>query len=348
LGLFGKTWTLTEMEGLKFSEDKPNLQFDRDQKRVSGSSGCNRFTGAFEIHGPMIKFSPIISTRRACLDAELQYVETRFLKLLERTTRFEVQGNTLVLYANDRPVLVFSDRGSTGSADLSGTSWQLVKFQSSDGQTLVPDGKSKYTISFGNNGRVSALIDCNRGSGTWKSAGPDQLQFGPMMLTRAMCPPGSLHDRIAKDWSAVRSYVIKDGHLFLSLMADGGIYEFEPIGGSRQEGSQDAHVTGTVSYRQRIALTRVVVVEVKLLDISRADDVSMIIAQQTIKPAGRQLPIAFDLTYDPQRINSGGTYSIQVRILEHNNLRFISTNAYPVITGGHPNKVNVIVKSIRR
>src|SRR6266850_2034268 len=118
-------------------------------------------------------------------------------------------------------------------------------------------------------------------------------------------------------------------------MADGGIYEFEPIGGSRQEGSQDAHVTGTVSYRQRIALTRVVVVEVKLLDISRADDVSMIIAQQTIKPAGRQLPIAFDLTYDPQRINSGGTYSIQVRILEHNNLRFISTNAYPVITGGH-------------
>jgi len=26
-----------------------------------------------------------------------------------------------------------------------------------------------------------------------------------------------------------RSYVIKDGRLFLSLMADGGIYEFEPV-----------------------------------------------------------------------------------------------------------------------
>jgi hypothetical protein len=25
--------------------------------------------------------------------------------------------------------------------------------------------------------------------------------------------------------------VIKDGHLFLSLMADGGIYEFAPIAG---------------------------------------------------------------------------------------------------------------------
>jgi len=40
---------------------------------------------------------------------------------------------------------------------------------------------------------------------------------------------GSLHDRIVKQWGYIRSYVMKDGHLFLSLMADGGIYEFEPI-----------------------------------------------------------------------------------------------------------------------
>jgi len=120
------------------------------------------------------------------------------------------------------------ERGT--AADLGGTSWQLVKFQSSDDTTLTPDDKSKYTIAFGNDGRMSGRLDCNRGSDTWKSDGPNQLQFGPMALTRAMCPPGSLHDRIAKDWSAMRSYVIKDGHLFLSLMADGGTYEFEPIG----------------------------------------------------------------------------------------------------------------------
>jgi para-nitrobenzyl esterase len=43
-----------------------------------------------------------------------------------------------------------------------------------------------------------------------------------------MCPPGSLHDHIVKNWGYVRSFVMKDGHLFLSLLADGGIYEFEP------------------------------------------------------------------------------------------------------------------------
>jgi len=47
-----------------------------------------------------------------------------------------------------------------------------------------------------------------------------------------MCPPGSLHDRIVRDWSFVRSYVLQGGRLFLSLMADAGIYEFEAIAGA--------------------------------------------------------------------------------------------------------------------
>lgn len=116
---------------------------------------------------------------------------------------------------------------------LGGTSWRLVKFQGSDDTTLTPDDKAKYTIEFVADGGLVARIDCNRGRGTWTSAGPSQLQFGPMALTRAMCPPGSLHDRIARDLSFVRSYVLKGGHLFLSLMADGGIYEFEPLAGTK-------------------------------------------------------------------------------------------------------------------
>jgi Type III secretion system lipoprotein chaperone (YscW) len=54
--------------------------------------------------------------------------------------------------------------------------------------------------------------------------------------------------------------LIKDGHLFLSLMADGGIYEFEPL-------PVEAKVTGTVTYRQRIALAPDAMVEVNLVDL---------------------------------------------------------------------------------
>jgi para-nitrobenzyl esterase len=117
------------------------------------------------------------------------------------------------------------------AAGLGGTSWQLVRFQGGDDKVLVPDDRTKYTIAFGADGMVSARIDCNRGRGTWNSPGTSQLQFGPLALTRAMCPPGSLHDHIVKQWGYVRSYLVKDGRLFLLLMADGGIYEFEPLKG---------------------------------------------------------------------------------------------------------------------
>lgn len=112
---------------------------------------------------------------------------------------------------------------------LAGTSWQFVRFQGGDDRVVVPDDKTKYTVAFGADGGVSVRFDCNRGRGNWKSERPGQILFGPMAMTRAMCPPGSLHDQFVKHWFYVRSYVLKDGRLYLSLMADGGIYEFEPL-----------------------------------------------------------------------------------------------------------------------
>jgi heat shock protein HslJ len=122
---------------------------------------------------------------------------------------------------------------AAGAQPIEG-SWQLVRFQGGDGSVLTPDDRTKYTLAFDAKGSVAVRVDCNRGRGTWKSSGANQLLFGPLALTRAMCPPGSLHDQIVKQWANIRSYVLKDGRLFLSLMADGGIYEFEPAGGQSE------------------------------------------------------------------------------------------------------------------
>lgn len=112
---------------------------------------------------------------------------------------------------------------------LEGTSWQLVRFQGGDGTILTPDGRANYTIAFADGGGLSVRFDCDRGRGTWRSQESGRIEFGPLALTRAMCPPGSLHDAMVKQWPFVRSYTIKSGHLFVSLMADGGTFEFEPF-----------------------------------------------------------------------------------------------------------------------
>jgi hypothetical protein len=70
--------------------------------------------------------------------------------------------------------------------------------------------------------------------------------------------------------------VIQNGHLFLSLMADGGIYEFEPMS---PEGSVEGAVKGTASYRERMALPPGAVLEATLEDVSRADAAAEVIGR---------------------------------------------------------------------
>jgi para-nitrobenzyl esterase len=125
------------------------------------------------------------------------------------------------------PWLLVADE--LAGSELFGTSWKLVKIAYSDDTIHQPDDPTKYTLTFLDETHVAARIDCNRSNGTWKSTAPGKLEFGPMATTRAMCPPGSLYDLVMRDLPNFRSYVLKKEKLFLSLMVDGGIYEFEPL-----------------------------------------------------------------------------------------------------------------------
>jgi len=115
------------------------------------------------------------------------------------------------------------------TASLAGTSWRLVEIKSMDDSVYAPEDPDRYTLTFGSDGSMSVTADCNRGTGSWKSESAGQLQFGVIAATQAMCPPNSLHDRFMGQFEWVRSYVLKDGHLFLATMADGSIIEFEPL-----------------------------------------------------------------------------------------------------------------------
>ncbi len=114
--------------------------------------------------------------------------------------------------------------------ELAGTSWQLVEVQYMDDTTVRPDDGAKYTLAFRDDGDAEARADCNRAATTYTSPQPGQLVFGVFAATLAACPPGSLDARFLRDLGYVRSYLLRDGRLYLSLMADGGIYTFAPAG----------------------------------------------------------------------------------------------------------------------
>ena len=234
-GIAGTAWRAVELAGLPVPaqpspEREPYLEFLANG-RVSGADGCNRLTGPYRVNGEAITFGNLAATMMACPGTD--EIARRFRSALEGTGHWRIENGRLQFYgATGKPLAVFERREAAPAAaasPLEGTTWQLGTFQGGDDKTLVPDDRTKYTIQFAAGGRVAARVDCNRGRATWKTDGAAQLTLGPLALTRAKCPDGSLHDQIVKQWGNIRSYVIKDGHLFLSLMADGGTYEYEPV-----------------------------------------------------------------------------------------------------------------------
>ncbi len=105
----------------------------------------------------------------------------------------------------------------------------------------------------------------------------------------------------------------------------------------------NAAVSGTVTYRERIALTPGATLVVELRDVSLQDAAAPLIARQTIEDPG-QVPIAFKVEYSREDINSRNTYAIQAKIIESDGrLAFTNDTAYDVITRGNPNSVDMVL-----
>jgi putative lipoprotein len=113
-------------------------------------------------------------------------------------------------------------------------------------------------------------------------------------------------------------------------------------------GGATARVTGTISYRERIALSPGDVIKVQLVDVSRADSPAVLLGEQVFEAGDRQVPFDFEIPYDPAGIDERMSYAVRARIEREGRLLFISDRHYAVITRGAPTRVDLILKSIAR
>jgi len=177
-----------------------------------------------------------------------------------------------------------------------------------------------------------------------------------------------LHDQMAKVRYEDQAYLMKQ-----TVSADGGRYSDGKVvwwgkgnGGFLQGDTPDGDgkmivkdcqldkplnaertaVTGTVSYRQRMALPPNAEIQVQLLDVSLADAPAKAIAEEKIVLGQRQVPVPFTLKFDPTKIDPKHTYSVSANITVGSALWFISDQSYPVVTGGKPSHVEVILKQV--
>jgi heat shock protein HslJ len=83
------------------------------RRRASGFSGCNRFTGAYDLKDGKLSFGPLAGTRMACISGAGAALEQPYLDALAHVARSGVQMNppqALQLTLDDGQVLTFAAR----------------------------------------------------------------------------------------------------------------------------------------------------------------------------------------------------------------------------------------------
>jgi uncharacterized lipoprotein YbaY/uncharacterized lipoprotein NlpE involved in copper resistance len=112
-------------------------------------------------------------------------------------------------------------------------------------------------------------------------------------------------------------------------------------------GSTYTTISGTASYRERMALPPEAVFEATLEDVSKADAPAPaeVIGQVRLE-APENPPIHFTLSYDHGRIEASHTYVVRGRIRRGEQLMFVTDGAYPVLTRGHGSHVALMMRRV--
>ena len=115
--LVGTTWQLAEL----ISGDGPDAAVSStwadaelvlgEDGLLSGSTGCNRMTGGFELDGEVLVLGPLATTRMACTDDGAAEQERQVLAVLDAgPLTVELTGDRLVLRAPDASGLGYRAR----------------------------------------------------------------------------------------------------------------------------------------------------------------------------------------------------------------------------------------------
>ena len=112
---------------------------------------------------------------------------------------------------------------------------------------------------------------------------------------------------------------------------------------SSQPAPENRSLTGTVAYRERMALPSDAVIQVQLSDVSVQDVAAPVVAETTVTPQGRQVPLPFELHYDAGKIDPKRTYAVRATIRSEGQLLFTTTTATLVLTQGNPSRVKLML-----
>lgn len=102
-----RKWVLDAIEGKPVGKlgRTAFIVFDKQKQSAGGNSSCNVFGGSYTTKGSTLRITDVISTMRACVEDERMSIERQFLDGLQKTNRYEIEKEKLMLYRDKRLLL---------------------------------------------------------------------------------------------------------------------------------------------------------------------------------------------------------------------------------------------------
>jgi heat shock protein HslJ len=170
------------------SDARPSATFE--DTSVSGSTGCNRYTGDFMVDGSSLEISGVVMTQMAC-PPPADAIEHAYVASLAKVAGWHGDGEEIVLVDADDAELLRYERATPEG------SWQATSLQGDDA-LASPLAGTEITATFDTDGRVSGSSGCNTYNGTY-TVDLNAIQIEDVAGTKKACaePAGVMEQETA-------------------------------------------------------------------------------------------------------------------------------------------------------
>jgi len=194
---------------------KTKITAEFDAEKISGSAGCNRYSGGYQLNNKSeITFPGQIALTMMACSTEISTQEQYYLKALSSVASYQLQQNQLMLLNEEQQtVLIFH---YIQPITLKNTRWQATGINNGRGGVVSNSITHLVTAQFSDN-EIKGNAGCNQFSANYV-LNNHQLKIGPVRTTRKYCAEEGVMDLEQQFLQALKhstQYEIKTGKLRL-------------------------------------------------------------------------------------------------------------------------------------
>lgn len=180
--LDGTAWLLERL-GDSPAAEVPAVTLAFAGGRVSGTDGCNRYTGTYQATGSGLTLGPdLASTKMACAPDVMATASAWTAALASTRSWRIVDGRLELLGPGGKRLATLAAQ----SAELAGTHWKATGINNGNQAVVSVVQGTAVTLSFDANGSAAGSSGCNRYTAQYRADGTS-IEFGKAAATMMAC-----------------------------------------------------------------------------------------------------------------------------------------------------------------